>query len=93
MGKPTEGPNGRERSVGVPLLKGDQQRQRSPRRTSNRTAGSVRPQGSGETADSSLARGRTEGPMFGENLMEEICERSNLEAALRRVRANRGDRE
>ena len=28
--------------------------------------------------------------MFGENLMEEICERSNLEAALRRVRANRG---
>ena len=37
-----------------------------------------------------LARGRTDGPMFGENLMEEICERSNLEAALRRVRANRG---
>ena len=28
--------------------------------------------------------------MFGENVMEEICERSNLEAALRRVRANRG---
>ena len=70
-------------------LKGDQQRQRSPRRTSNRTAG-VRPQGSGEMADSSLARGRTEGPMFGEKVMEEICERGNLEAALRRVRANRG---
>lgn len=28
--------------------------------------------------------------MFGETLMEEICERSNLRAALPRVRANRG---
>ncbi len=28
--------------------------------------------------------------MFGEKAMEEICERINLEAALRRVRANRG---
>jgi len=28
--------------------------------------------------------------MFGEDLMEEVCERNNLLAALRRVRANRG---
>ncbi len=70
-------------------LRGDRERQRSPERTSNREAG-VQPRGLGETADSPLARRQTESPMFGEQLMEEICERSNLEAALRRVRANKG---
>ncbi len=70
-------------------LRGDGERQRSPERTSNREA-EVQPRGPGETADSLVARRRTESPMFGEQLMEEICQRSNLKAALKRVRANGG---
>ena len=52
-------------------LRGDRERQRSPERTSNQEAG-VQPRGSGEIADSPVARRKTEGPMFGEQLMEEI---------------------
>lgn len=50
----------------------------------------VKPRGPGARADSPLARAQAESPMFGEDLMEGICERSNLQAALKRVRENKG---
>jgi RNA-directed DNA polymerase len=68
---------------------GDDKRQPIPRGNSKRQAG-VKPRGGVESADSPIVRQPCEGPMFGEDLMEEVCERSNLRAALRRVRANRG---
>jgi len=55
----------------------------------NRKVG-VKPGGSGARADSAIARHPTEHPMFGEKLMEEACERSNLQAALKRVKQNKG---
>ncbi len=68
---------------------GDVKRQPIPAGSSKRQAG-VQPRGGAPSADSPTARRRTEGPMLGENLMEEICERSNRWAAFRRVRANQG---
>jgi RNA-directed DNA polymerase len=56
---------------------------------SNREVG-VKPGGPGARADSAAARHASERPMFGETLMEEVCERSNLQAALKRVRQNKG---
>jgi len=50
----------------------------------------VKPQGHGARTDFPTAKPQPERPMFGETLMEEVCERSNLRAALQRVRANRG---
>jgi RNA-directed DNA polymerase len=50
----------------------------------------VKPPGPSARAELPLARPPTETPMFGETLMEEICGRSNLRAALQRVRANKG---
>ena len=41
-------------------------------------------------ADSLVARQKFQSPMFGHKLMEEVCERSNLQLALKRVRQNRG---
>jgi RNA-directed DNA polymerase len=41
-------------------------------------------------ADSLVARQTTQSPMFGHQLMEEVCERSNLQLALKRVRQNGG---
>ncbi len=58
-------------------------------RTSNREA-EVKPWGPGAKADVVIASQETESLMFGKKLMEEICERDNLKAALQRVRRNKG---
>lgn len=50
----------------------------------------VKPQGPGARAELPVARPPTENPMFGETLMEEVCERRNMLAALKQVRANQG---
>lgn len=50
----------------------------------------VKPGGPGARVDSLPMRPRIERSMFGENLMEEMCERGNMRAALQRVRANQG---
>jgi len=50
----------------------------------------VKPRGPGARIDAFLTRLPTERPMFGENLMEEMCERGNMRAALQQVRANQG---
>lgn len=65
--------------------KGRQVRQR----TSNREA-EVKPWGPGAKADVCIASRESENLMFGKQLMEEICERNNLKAALQRVRRNKG---
>ena len=59
------------------------------KRTSNRGAG-VKPRGPGAKAEVDVASRASENLMFGMELMEEICERSNLKAALQRVRRNQG---
>ncbi len=59
------------------------------RRTSNREA-EVKPRGPGAKADLPLAGRDRENPMFGADLMEVICTRDNLRAALKRVRSNKG---
>lgn len=50
----------------------------------------VKPQGPGARAELPVAKAASEPPMFGETVMEAICERSNMRAALQRVRANKG---
>src|SRR5499427_3335626 len=50
----------------------------------------VKPRGRGARVDSFSAKPRIERPMFGENLMEEMCERGNMRAALQQVKANQG---
>lgn len=50
----------------------------------------VKPEGSGARADLSVMVHNAESPMFGERLMEAICERGNLEKALKRVISNKG---
>lgn len=60
-----------------------------PIRTSNGKV-VVKPRGSGAKADLPISRQDTERPMFKEELMEEICERNNLQAALKRVKQNKG---
>lgn len=52
--------------------------------------GVVKPQGREDTADLLIAGQPSERPMFSLNLMEEICERSNLISALKRVVQNHG---
>ena len=59
------------------------------KRTSNREA-EVKPRGPGAKAEVGIASQEFERLMFGEELMEAICERDNLKAALKRVRRNRG---
>lgn len=44
----------------------------------------------GERVEASMAKRQTEGPVPGERLMEEVCERENLKKALARVKANHG---
>lgn len=58
-------------------------------RTSNREA-EVKPREPGAKADLSIAGRATESPMFGPDLMEVICTRDNLRAALKRVKSNKG---
>jgi len=50
----------------------------------------VKPRGPGARVDSLATRQPTARPMFGEHLMEELCERSNMRAALQQVKANKG---
>ena len=64
-------------------------KQASRNKASNREAG-VKPWGPGEMADLPVLMRGTESPMFNQTLMEEICERSNLRAALKRVQRNKG---
>src|ERR1017187_8085943 len=45
-----------------------------------------------EGAESAGARNGTENPASTNRLMEEVCERENLKAALRRVKGNKGSR-
>ena len=52
--------------------------------------GVVKPQGREDTADLLIAGQPSERPMFTLNLMEEICERSNLIGAMKRVVQNHG---
>ena len=59
------------------------------KRTSNREA-EVKPWGLGAKAEVGIALQESESLMFGEQLMEDICERNNLKAALKRVRRNKG---
>ena len=68
---------------------GDMKGRQVRKRTSNREAG-VKPWGPGEKADLPIVSRDTESPMFGVDLMEVICERNNLKAALKRVRSNKG---
>ncbi len=68
---------------------GDMKGRQVRRRTSNREA-EVKPRGPGAKADSSISNIDTESPMFGTDLMEVICNRDNLRAALKRVRRNKG---
>lgn len=50
----------------------------------------VKPEGLGERADLSATRHQSEIPMVGEHLLEEVCERRNLQRALKRVVQNKG---
>mgnify|MGYP003333683308 CR=1 FL=1 len=50
----------------------------------------VKPEGSEARVDSTPSMQRFENPMFPENLMEEVCERSNMIRALKRVTKNKG---
>ena len=50
----------------------------------------VKPEGFGERVDSFVAIRDTEPPMFNGNLMGAICERKNLQQALKRVKSNKG---
>ena len=68
---------------------GDVKGRQVRRRTYNREA-EVKPRGPGAKADLPLAGGDRENSMFGSDLMEVICTRDNLRAALRRVRSNKG---
>lgn len=62
---------------------------RSPTGASSREVW-VKPEGPVERADLSATRHQSETPMFGEHLLEEVCERRNLQKALKRVMQNRG---
>ena len=53
--------------------------------------GEARPAGQGET-ESPLAGQDSDSPANTQRLMEEVCERDNLKAALQRVQANKGSR-
>jgi RNA-directed DNA polymerase len=50
----------------------------------------VKPGGPGARVDALPTRQPTERPMFGEHLMEEMCERGNMRAALQQVKTNKG---
>ena len=47
-------------------------------------------QGLGEKAGLCVAPSENERPMFDEHVMEEICDKDNLQAALQRVKRNKG---
>lgn len=53
-------------------------------------SGEVKPCGNAGRANSLIAKQLSKSPMFNHSLMEEICNRSNLQTALKRVKKNRG---
>jgi RNA-directed DNA polymerase len=53
-------------------------------------AAGAKPQGPGARVDALAARETPARPMFGEDVMEEVLERHNMQTALRQVRANQG---
>src|SRR5579871_3974131 len=53
-------------------------------------SGSEAPEAEGEGAEALRARRETENPAENQRVMEEVCERENRRAALKRVRANQG---
>src|SRR5579863_8714231 len=53
-------------------------------------SGSETPARDGKGAEAPRARGETENPAGNQRVMEEVCERGNRRAALKRVRANQG---
>jgi RNA-directed DNA polymerase len=68
---------------------GNTKGRRTPKGASSRGVW-VKPGGPGARADLSVTRHQSERPMFGERLMEEVCERRNLRTALMRVIQNKG---
>jgi RNA-directed DNA polymerase len=48
------------------------------------------PDAGAKTAEPSMAKSAPEGPALTERLMEEVCDRENLESAWKRVRSNKG---
>ena len=52
--------------------------------------GSEAPSGEREGGEALRARGEAEDPAGNQRVMEEVCERENRRAALKRVRANQG---
>lgn len=50
----------------------------------------VKPRGLGERADLLISEQQTKRPMFNSKLMEDICKKENLQAALKRVCRNKG---
>src|SRR6266571_316557 len=71
-------------------LKGDKQQNIQKQLDSSTTpTGEAREAGREET-ESTKATNGPENPARTDRLMEEVCERENLKAALRRVKANKG---
>lgn len=62
---------------------------RIPQGSLNQAVG-VKPRGEGGRADSAVTNSHSESPMFGPQLMEEICERNNMFQATKRVMDNKG---
>ena len=50
----------------------------------------VKPEGSAARVDAVIAEGPTENPMFNSFLLEAVLERNNMQAALKRVKKNKG---
>ena len=74
--------------MGLELMS-ETERQTSFEETFPRSA-EVKPLGSCGMADKLIAGQRTKSPMFGENLMEVLVEKENMQAALKRVKKNGG---
>ena len=68
---------------------GDATPQMAGQSPSAQTAGAVKPQGPRLRVEATSA-GPGDGRLGGRDLMERVCERSNLQAALKRVRRNAG---
>ena len=71
------------------LRNGERQKVRQQLDLNSRPTGEARQAGR-EAIESVLTTNDTESPVGTDRLMEEICERENLKAALRRVTANKG---
>lgn len=68
----------------------DTDKGRQVRKRTSSPEAEVKPRGPGTKAEVDVASRASEHLMFGKELMEAICERNNLKAALQRVRYNKG---